>query len=219
MKIIDRQSRTFRSPDLFLNDLAIIHRLAVGAAHHRFEAHGDARLAIKSIELAKSDGAHRQSHDVKLNLHTIAKRKGVTTCFSAEAISSHGHDVVQVNMIFDVIPAVLVSFLRQSPAAAIMKDVRGTQEKGDGKNCLIYQPDDLDSILDGERGDHIPALRLIDLGLGIARKEGLPTAFSTIEANFRSFIDPKQPVYITWTTDDAHLHFIQNHKNAASVSF
>ncbi|MGE7064565.1 hypothetical protein ACQKI5_23595 [Agrobacterium tumefaciens] len=215
-EIIDRQFETFRSPDGVLNDLAIIHRLAVTAGRHKFGAHEGARLAIKSIKAAKSLGAYRQSHDLRLKLHAISQRKGITTSFSADAISTHGHRVVRIKVVFDVIPAALVSFLRQGQTAAPIEETSG---EGLGSNYVIYQPDDRDNISDGERVDHIPALRLIDIGLGIALKEGLSTIVSTINASFISFIDPQRPVCITWTTDEAHLHFIQNYKKAAAVSF
>lgn len=219
-RIVDPQFEHSQASDSTLNDLAIAHRLATTIGRHNLSLPEGARFAIKAVEVAVSTVKYRAGHHIKMKFSISGQRKGTITAIETDIVSMHEHQQVHILIVFDVISPSLAVFLRHArgigPAESLTPGRLSEEIHPVNESNLTYYPGKRDNLSDGQPVDHIPALRVIDIAMQLAKRVGTRARPGLMKAHFANFIDPRRTIDITWNAE-GEFSFLQDSKQMATV--
>ncbi|MEQ5842439.1 hypothetical protein N0A02_23615 [Paraburkholderia acidicola] len=219
--IRDPQTAEFRSPAPILNELAIGHRLAVSIGRHKYAIQREASLAIKSIESATTPIDPVEGYHVSWHAELATNREARVTTFRSTLVVKHTAESRRVEMLFNVLPPSLVSFVRRTRKFADYADIAINREVSDlstvADGHYRYFPSESDRLSDGKRVDHVPALTLIDIALSVSGAMHPDAGHLGLDADFLSYTDPRQMFDVLTDDDRQAVVFMQNDQRVAEI--
>jgi hypothetical protein len=190
----DPDTKGFRSSAPPLNELAVAHRLSLAFARGAFGLGPDSGFAIKHLASQSAGSAHPGPDHYKLERRSSpGQRRGATELGATLTRRSPGvyHET---ELVFTVMPAALVHFVRQTRGFAGYSDVAvdgtGLHARPGPAGEREYSPREADRWLDGARTDHVPALVLIDIIMATFLHDRPPPR---LQVQFARYIDPRIP--------------------------
>lgn len=193
----DPDVKTFRSTAPLLNDLGVAHRLSVAFARGKFGFPSDSGFAIKSISTIPLPGLLTDSNRYNIVLRWSPTQRRSVAELGATVTRYSGFESYETNLVFTVLPAALVRFVRhqrnftdyRDVAVAGTASVTATSHAGH----VTYSPAEADRLTDGERADHVPALVIIDIIFSTTLFGRAPPS---IFVSFLRYLDPRDPFCI-----------------------
>ena len=190
----DPDTNGFRSAAAQLNELAVAHRLSMAFACGAFGLAPDSGFAIKSLSCRRVSNAFKGLDRYELVLRSSLGQRRAATELGATLTRWGQGACHKTNLIFTVMPAAVVRFVRRERGFANYHEaaVEGTGTVGHAglTGELIYSPSETDRLLEGARTDHIPALVLIDIIVSTVLHDRPPP---NLLVQFTRYIDPRIP--------------------------
>lgn len=219
--IRDPQAAVFRSRATVLNELAVSHRLSLLVGRSKFGLPEDFAFAIKSVESEVHSIDAVGQYDVSLRFEVITKRRETITALRSTLVTKYGVEARTTITSFNVLPPSLANFVRRARQFLDFSDVKMSRDQSYlstvADNHFKYYPSEDDRLSDGRRVDHVPALTLIDIALGVNGIAHQGADYSNVSAEFLNYTDPRREFDILQTKDHSAVEFVQNNQLVAIV--
>lgn len=220
--IRDPQAAVFRSRAMFLNELAISHRLSLLVGRVKYGLPEDFAFAIKSVESVVNSIDVVDEYSVSLCFEVLTRRHDTVTALRSTLVTKYGVEAHTTITSFNVLPPSLANFVRRARHFQDFSEVKMTRDKSVlatvGDNQFRYYPSEDDRLSDGRRVDHVPALILIDIALCVNGMAHEGAVFTNISAEFLNYTDPRLEFDIVRKKDPSAIEFVQNGQSVAIVS-